>query len=755
MLLASLYPLDFALAALGGDSEHRATMFLLQVALLVVVGRLLGELMQRVGQPSVIGQLLAGILLGPSVFGALAPELQPIVFPVRGEDRQMLNAVSELGVLMLLLLTGMETDLALVKRVRKTATFISIGGILIPFACGYALGEFLPDAVLPDPGRRLFTSLFLAVALSISSVKIVAAVLREVDFLRRDLGQVILAAAITDDIVGWTTLAFIGGVAAHGKVVLGPVLVAVLGTVAFLGLSFTVGHRWVARVIRWTNDRFVSEMPVISLILVLMIGLALATNLIGVHTVLGAFVAGIVIGESPILTRHIEEQLRGLIVALFMPVFFGVAGLAIDLKVLADPRMLGLTALFIAIASLGKLGGCYLGSRVARLTNAEALAIGVGMNARGSTEIILATIGLTMGVLNQSLFTIIVVMAAVTTLAMPPTLRWALRRVPMRPEEKARLETQAAEEKDILPKVERVLVALDTSGNARLAARLAGWLIGSRHLAATVLDLRSAAANGPGPATRALLEAAETAARAAVQAEAAPASGRTGTDPLSPPPAPRPIPELVSVVRPKAKASPDAEPTVTAILDEAQNGYGMLIVGLDEGAAADAPAFQATVGKMVHEFEGHVAILVHGPRDERDFRCERILVPTTGADYSRFGAEVAVAIAKGGGSTLTALHVATPPSDSDLLRRPQKLQRPARALLDDIVALGEREGVHVVSRAAVGAAKESAILRQARRGGHQLIVLGTKAWSGEELHFGRSAEVIIENAGAPILVVKT
>src|SRR5262245_24392542 len=187
MPLVTLPQLNLMLAALASDGEHRVIVFFIQIALLIGVGRLLGELMQRIGQPSVIGQLLAGILLGPSVFGGIAPSLQEALFPVRVSDRQMLNAVSELGILMLLLLTGMETDLALVKRVRKTATLISIGGIVFPFACGYALGEFLPEAILPDPARRLFTSLFLAVALSISSVKIVAAVLREVDFLRRDL----------------------------------------------------------------------------------------------------------------------------------------------------------------------------------------------------------------------------------------------------------------------------------------------------------------------------------------------------------------------------------------------------------------------------------------------------------------------------------------------------------------------------------------------------------------------------------------
>jgi Sodium/hydrogen exchanger family len=164
---------------------------------------------------------------------------------------------------------------------------------------------------------------------------------------------------------------------------------------------------------------------------------------------------------------------------LFMPVFFGMAGLAIDLKVLSNPHLLGLAFLLIGIASIGKLGGCYLGSRIARLNHAEALAVGFAMNARGSTEVILATIGLTIGVLNQQLFTVIVLMAVVTTVCMPPLLRWALARVPMRDEEKVRLEREAAEEKDFVPKLERVLVGLDGGDNGRLASGLAGWLIGA------------------------------------------------------------------------------------------------------------------------------------------------------------------------------------------------------------------------------------------------------------------------------------
>jgi len=759
--MTSLLLNPFLLAAAAGHGEQRATIFFAQVMLLIVVGRLLGEWMQRVGQPAVVGQLLAGIILGPSVFGAIWPAAQHTIFPPSSSDRQMLNAVAELGVLMLLLLTGMETDLALVKRVRRTAAIVSAAGIVIPFACGYALGEMLPDSLLPDPNRRLMTSLFLATALSISSVKIVAVVLREVDFLRRNLGQVILAGAILDDTIGWTILAFIGGMAAQGGMAIGPVLVSVLGTAAFLVFCFTVGHRWIARIIRWTNDNFVIEMPVISVILVIMFVLSLVTNFIGVHTVLGAFVAGIMIGQSPILTKHIEEELRGLIVALFMPVFFGVAGLSIDLKVLGDPRMFGLALLVIAVASIGKLGGCYLGGRLARLNHPESLAVGFAMNARGSTEVILATIGLTMGVLDQRLFTIIVVMAVVTTLVMPPLLRWALARVPMRDEEKARLETAAAEEKDLMPKLERVLVGLDSGGNGRFAARLAGWLVGARRLMATVIDLDGVAKDG-GPAlpSQRVIEAAETAATA-VAANATQKSTAipdpTGAVPLAARTEGTPVRELISVAPQKQPDETTENPVATAILGEAKNGYSLLFLGLREGVTAGTTSFTPAIERIVREFAGPAAIFLQGTTRQAspDMPLERILVPTTGAEYSRFGAEVAVAIAKGCGAVITALHVSTPPAENDLLRRPQELLRTGRALIADIVALGQREGVRVMSKSLVAPAKESVILRQARLGGHQLIVLGTKAWSGNQLHFGHSVAAMLEHAPCPILIVKS
>src|SRR5580692_5698526 len=323
-----------------GAAKGSDPIFIAELGLLLLAGRLMGEAAQRVGQPAVMGQLVGGLLLGPSVLGLIWPAAQHMLFPGVTEQKSMISAVSELGILMLLLLTGMETDLQLVRRVGRAAITVSVAGVALPFACGFALGEFLPAALLPKPDARLVTAIFLGTALSISSVKIVAMVVREMNFMRRDLGQIIVASAILEDTIGWVIIAVTVGIATSGAVDLLSLAKTLIGIAIFMGLSFTVGRRVVFFLIRWANDNFKSEFPVITMILIIMGTMAEMTQLLGVHTVLGAFVSGILIGETPILTQHIEDQLRGIVSALFMPVFFGLAGLSADLTILKNVNLL-------------------------------------------------------------------------------------------------------------------------------------------------------------------------------------------------------------------------------------------------------------------------------------------------------------------------------------------------------------------------------------------------------------------------------
>ena len=535
--------------------DASVVVFISELVVLLIAGRAAGELAQRIGQPAVIGQIIAGVLLGPSVLGAIAPGLWHSLFPAGAAQHAMLDALAQLGVLLLLLMTGMETDLTVFRDARRAAVSISLSSIVVPFVCGVALGVLLPESMLPSPSRRAITALFLGTALSISSVKIVALVVRDLGFLRRTVGQIIIASSIADDTIGWLIVAVTLGLALHGAIDVAAVTRIVLGTAAFLVLSFTFGRRLVFQLIRWSNDSLRSEMATISMILVIAALMALLTAAIGVHLVLGAFVAGILIGQSPMLTRRIDAQLRGLIVALFMPVFFALAGLTTDLSALAGSGLV-LTAGLIVLASFGKFSGAFLGGRLGGLSYAESFAVGCGMNARGSTEIIVASIGLSMGALDQRLFTAIVAMAVVTTMVMPPMLRWALQRLPMSGEEKARIEREEFETQGFLKQVERVLLAVDASPSGQFASRLAGLLAGVRRIPTTVLHLDRAAVGGSAASDRRIRRS-TAAVQAAAQAgdEAAP----SGSDKVD--------------ITTRSRTLSESDEAIAA---EARKGYGLL-----------------------------------------------------------------------------------------------------------------------------------------------------------------------------------
>ncbi|MFO1149794.1 MAG: cation:proton antiporter [Alsobacter sp.] len=720
--LAGLLLPTAAWAATGaGPSE---TLFILQVVVLVAAGRLAGEVMERVGQPAVMGQLLVGVALGPSLLGWLWPGVQHALFPADPAQKSMVDAIAQVGVLLLLLLAGMETDLALVNKVRRAALSVSVTGVAVPFACGFALGELLPDSMVADPARRLVTSLFLGTALSISSVKIVAIVVRQMNFARRNVGQVILASAIIDDTIGWLIIAITFGVASTGALELWPVLRSLAGAALFLLFSLTLGRRLVILAIRHTNDHFRGELPVVSAVLVIMGVLALVTDALGLHTVLGAFVAGVLVGESPILTRQIEEQVRGLTTALFMPVFFGLSGLSTDLTALADPSLLAVSAGLILIASVGKFAGAFAGGLIGGLTSRECVALGCGMNARGSTEVVVASIGLSMGVLSQTLFTMIVVMAVVTTMAMPPTLRWALARLPLRPEEKQRLAREAAEAKGFVARFERLLVLAGEPPAGAFVARLAGLLAGPLGVPVTTL---AAVRDEPEPAAAAAASAGNEVRSGAHEGRAAVAQ--------------EPPPE-VDVT---ARAHP-GEPGA-AVAAEAERGYDLLLAPFGE-AEGESP--RAELARLVDAFAGPLALVATRGAHRLQPRTgpRRILVPVNGTPASRKGLEVGLALAKATGASIAALYV-RPPG-----QRPRRFlpRRAELAVLREAVDLAEQSGLALRTRVERGS-PVAAVLREATS--HDLLVLGVVRRGGQDPGFGQVGDAVLEEAAVSVLLLAT
>jgi Kef-type K+ transport system membrane component KefB/nucleotide-binding universal stress UspA family protein len=718
----------------GGPGE---VVFLAEITLLLLVGRGLGEIMQRFGQPAVIGQLLAGLILGPSLFGWVWPEAHHLIFPNDAEQKNLLTGLSDIGVMMLLLLTGMETDLKLVRRIGAPAIAVTIAGVAVPFLCGFGAVEFLPMSILADTHNRLVTALFVGTALSISSIKIVAMVVREMNFMRRNLGQLIVASAIMEDTVGWVIIALTLGIAGAGGIAFGSLAKTVIGTALFLILSYTIGRKLVFWLIRWVNDTFVSEYAVVTAILIVMCAMALVTQAIGVNTVLGAFVAGVLVGESPILSQHIEDQLRGLITAFMMPIFFGMSGLSADLTILKDPQLALLTLGLVAIASLGKFSGAFAGGRLSGLSSRESLALGCAMNARGSTEVIVASIGLTLGALTQNIYTMIVTMAVITTMAMPPMLRWALRRLPMDKDEQSRLEKENLDARGFVSRFERLLIAADDSGNGRFASRLAGFIAGQRGMPITVLHLSAARTTAKSGDATAQLKGVAT--------ESAKDGHRAAT-------------EETDDVRPdKVEVSARAEKSETtgALAKESEKGYDLLFVGVEKMREPDG-TFSPALERIVAGFEGPLALAISDDGAHAlSAKAFNMLVPVNGTEASRRGAEIAFALSPATGGKVTALHVAQRSGTGERARRGSARRRAEKAVLDDTAALGRRYGydeIQIAVRTKID--PDAAIVAEAERIGADLIVIGASRRIGDTFYLGQTiANVLSEWKGAIVLVV--
>ena len=431
------------------------------------------------------------------------------------------------------------------------------------------------------------------------------------------------------------------------------------------------------------------------------------------------------------LSRHIDVQLRGLIVAFFMPVFFGISGLSADITVLKDPHLAMLAMAVIALASFGKFAGAFIGGKLGGLKRSEALALGCAMNARGSTEVIVATIGLSMGALSQNLFTIIVVMAIVTTLAMPPMLRWSLARLPLSKSERERLEREEFDARGFVANIERLLLAVDESENGKLTARIAGLIAGTRHLVATVLPLeKTADKRGQQPEAERKPESAEV-LKAAAESVRSDDQDAFLTSPLE-----------ISVR--KAEASPKQ-----AVKTESSKGYDLLFVGI-ENTRTKAGLFHQDVADLASDFEGALAIAIQGKVDASQ-RIASILVPVNGTDVSARGAELAMVIAQACRAPVTALYVTNRTAKSARRPRPARLREQVSAITEELDRMARRYDVQLQTEICRDVMPDEAILAQAQRTKYDLLVMGVSRRPGQKLFLGETAAAVLKHAPGPLL----
>jgi len=413
--------------------HHDVLVVLVQIGALLLTGRLLGEGARRLGQPTVVGEIFAGIVLGPSLLSSLIPQMGAWLVPQTPVQGYLLEFISLIGVLFLLLVTGLEIDSRLMRRRAGAAFSVAIGGLILPLMAGFALGWVLPDRLLVQPDERSVFALFLATAMSISAIPVLAKVLMDLGLTRHNLGQTIIVAAMIDDTVGWTLLSVVAGLAAGGTLTLGSVLSSVAGVAAFLVFMFTIGRWLVGWAQRWVVQVHIRERG-LSLIVVFMFGGAILSHAIGLEALLGAFVVGVLFNQMrnpDAIPDEAIHTLERMVMGVFAPIFFGVLGLKVNILTLfQQPDLLVTAGIVIAVATACKVIGVYAGARLlGKSDHWTALFYGAGLNARGSMEIIVASIGLSLGVLSQAMFSIIVVMAVVTSIMAPALLRWTFARI--------------------------------------------------------------------------------------------------------------------------------------------------------------------------------------------------------------------------------------------------------------------------------------------------------------------------------------
>jgi Kef-type K+ transport system membrane component KefB len=417
-------------------AAHELLVFLLQLALLSGLALSFGRFAVRLGLPAVVGELLVGVLLGPSVLLRLAPDLSSRLFPGGQEQMHLLDAVAQLGVLLLVGVTGMHLDLDLVRRRGRTAVLVSGGGLIVPLGLGIGAAFLLPGALVPDGTDQGVFALFLGVAMCVSAIPVIAKTLMEMRLLHRNIGQLTLTAGVIDDVFGWFMLSVVSSIAVTGMSGL-PALKA-LAAVALVALvTLTIG-RWLVRhtfrLVRKSPEPGVIPATAVALILLA----AAATHALHLEPILGAFLCGILIGREGKVEPAKLAPLRTVALSILAPIFFATAGLRMDLGALADGSvaLAGLAMLLVAIT--GKFLGAWAGASLSGLNRWEALALGAGLNTRGVIEIVVGMVGLRLGILSVAAYTIVVLVAVVTSLMAPPILRLAMSRVERTAEEDIR-----------------------------------------------------------------------------------------------------------------------------------------------------------------------------------------------------------------------------------------------------------------------------------------------------------------------------
>lgn len=394
---------------------------ILQIAVVLLAARAVGWLFRLIRQPQVVGEMAAGILLGPSLLGWVAPGVSAALFPV--ESLGYLNALSQIGLLFFMFLVGLEFNPRLIQGRGHTAVVTSHVSIVAPFFMGAALALYLyprlSDSSVPFTGFALF----MGAAMSVTAFPVLARILTERNLLRTRVGAIAIACAAVDDVTAWTILAVVVAIV-RSTAVETPLWLTLAGTGVYVALMVVV----VRRALRWLESfyhnrgRFTQDM--LALVFLLLLASAWTTEWLGIHALFGAFAIGVVMPKEPGFVHDLTEKIEDVTVVFLLPLFFAYTGLRTSIGLVSGAEMWFHAGLILLVAVAGKFGGSALAARATGLPWREAGALGILMNTRGLMELVILTIGLELGVISPALFTMMVFMALVTTFMTTPILEW-------------------------------------------------------------------------------------------------------------------------------------------------------------------------------------------------------------------------------------------------------------------------------------------------------------------------------------------
>jgi Kef-type K+ transport system membrane component KefB len=414
-----------AIAPLPALDEHSLLVFWCQFLIVLLAARACGYVTRRLGQPRVIGELLAGVLLGPSVLGGVWRDGFDWLFPASARQAGLLLGVAWVGIVFLLAVTGAEIDVATIATQGRVAVTTTIGSLFLPLAAGALLASQLPDGFIGIDGTRPIFMAFFAVAFAISSLPVAARILGDMGLLDQPFAQLSLGVATANDVVGWLLLGVVVSISEAGSFAIVPLAVAVvvLATISVGAVKF--GGRFLDAVMVEVRRRDGGPAAEVSVIVLVVVAFGTLTQAVGVEVVIGAFIAGIAIGQSRIRDGRGFDTIVIVTNGVFAPLFFAVAGLRVDLARLTSTTVIGWTVAVTLVASAAKIVGSYVGGRAGGLDHTNAFRVGAALNARGALEIVVATVGLSLGVIDRTAYTVIVVMAIVTTAVAGPLLTLA------------------------------------------------------------------------------------------------------------------------------------------------------------------------------------------------------------------------------------------------------------------------------------------------------------------------------------------